>query len=174
MKGNKKPKEYLFVDGYNIINSWENLKEISKGDLEQARMTLVEILAEYKHYSGIEIFVVFDAYMVKGNNRSEEEYKGIRVIYTKENELADHYIEKALDEMGREKRVRVATSDWVEQQIVLARGGTRISARELQAEIEDEMRMVNRKRKRLNTRNDISIGRLEDQVLHKLKDWKGK
>lgn len=174
MKGNKKPKEYLFVDGYNIINSWENLKEISKVDLEQARMTLVEILAEYKHYSGIEIFVVFDAYMVKGNNRSEEEYKGIRVIYTKENELADHYIEKALDEMGREKRVRVATSDWVEQQIVLARGGTRISARELQAEIEDEMRMVNRKRKRLNTRNDISIGRLEDQVLHKLKDWKGK
>ncbi|SRR5690554_1088848 len=174
MKGNKKPKEYLFVDGYNIINSWENLKEISKVDLEQARMTLVEILAEYKHYSGIEIFVVFDAYMVKGNNRSEEEYKGIRVIYTKENELADHYIEKALDEMGREMRVRVATSDWVEQQIVLARGGTRISARELQAEIEDEMRMVNRKRKRLNTRNDISIGRLEDQVLHKLKDWKGK
>lgn len=174
MKGNKKPKEYLFVDGYNIINSWENLKEVSKVDLEQARMTLVEILAEYKHYSGIEIFVVFDAYMVKGNNRSEEEYKGIRVIYTKENELADHYIEKALDEMGREMRVRVATSDWVEQQIVLARGGTRISARELQAEIEDEMRMVNRKRKRLNTRNDISIGRLEDQVLHKLKDWKGK
>ena len=174
MKGNKKPKEYLFVDGYNIINSWENLKEISKVDLEQARMTLIEILAEYKHYSGIEIFVVFDAYMVKGNNRSEEEYKGIRVIYTKENELADHYIEKALDEMGREMRVRVATSDWVEQQIVLARGGTRISARELQAEIEDEMRMVNRKRKRLNTRNDISIGRLEDQVLHKLKDWKGK
>ncbi|HZH93396.1 MAG TPA: NYN domain-containing protein [Tissierellaceae bacterium] len=174
MKGNKKPKEYLFVDGYNIINSWENLKEISKVDLEQARMTLVEILAEYKHYSGIEIFVVFDAYMVKGNNRSEEEYKGIRVIYTKENELADHYIEKALDEMGREMRVRVATSDWVEQQIVLARGGTRISARELQAEIEDEMRMVSRKRKRLNTRNDISIGRLEDQVLHKLKDWKGK
>ncbi|MCR3954703.1 MAG: NYN domain-containing protein [Gudongella sp.] len=174
MKGNKKPKEYLFVDGYNIINSWENLKEISKVDLEQARMTLVEILAEYKHYSGIEIFVVFDAYMVKGNNRSEEEYKGIRIIYTKENELADHYIEKALDEMGREMRVRVATSDWVEQQIILSRGGIRISARELQAEIEDEMRMVNRKRKRLNTRNDISIGRLEDQVMHKLKDWKGK
>ncbi|WP_409229336.1 NYN domain-containing protein [Gudongella sp. SC589] len=174
MKGNRKSKEYLFVDGYNIINSWENLKEISKVDLEQARTTLVEILAEYKHYSGIEIFVVFDAYMVKGNNRSEEEYKGIRVIYTKENELADHYIEKALDEMGREMRVRVATSDWVEQQIILSRGGIRISARELQAEIEDEMRMVNRKRKRLNTRNDISIGRLEDQVLHKLKDWKGK
>jgi len=162
MKGNRKSKEYLFVDGYNIINSWENLKEISKVDLEQARTTLVEI------------FVVFDAYMVKGNNRSEEEYKGIRVIYTKENELADHYIEKALDEMGREMRVRVATSDWVEQQIILSRGGIRISARELQAEIEDEMRMVNRKRKRLNTRNDISIGRLEDQVLHKLKDWKGK
>lgn len=174
MKGNRKPREYLFVDGYNVINSWENLKEISKVDLEQARMTLVEILAEYKHYSGIEIFVVFDAYMVKGNNRSEEEYKGIHVIYTKENELADHYIEKALDEMGREMRVRVATSDWVEQQIILSRGGIRISARELQAEIEDEMRMVSRKRKRLNTRNDISIGRLEDQIMHKLKDWKDK
>ncbi|MGM0395753.1 MAG: NYN domain-containing protein [Bacillota bacterium] len=174
MKGNKKQREYLFVDGYNIINSWENLKEISKVDLEEARTALLEILAEYKHYSDIDIYVVFDAYMVKGNNRSEEEYKGLHVIYTKENELADHYIEKVLDEIGREKSVRVATSDWVEQQIILSRGGIRISARELKAEIQDEMRMVSRKRKRLNTKNDIIIGRVEDQIIHKLKDWNKK
>ena len=174
MKRSRKPKEYLFVDGYNIINSWENLKEIAKVDLEEARSALLEILAEYKHYSDIEIVVVFDAYMVKGNNRSKEEYKVLHVVYTKENELADHYIEKALDLMGREMRVRVATSDWIEQQIILSRGGIRVSARELQVEIEDEMKMVSKKRKRLNTKNDINIGRLEDQIRNKLKDWNGK
>lgn len=174
MKRNRNSKEYLFVDGYNIINSWGNLKAISKVDFEQARLKLIEILAEYKHYSGIEIYVVFDAYMVKGNNRSEEIYKGIHVIYTKENELADHYIEKALEEMGRDFKIRVATSDWVEQQIILSRGGIRVSARELQVEIEDEKRMVSRQRKTINTKNDIVLGRLEEQLIHKLKDWKNK
>lgn len=167
----RKIKEYLFVDGYNIINAWENLREISIVDLEQARIALLEILAEYKHYSGIEIYVVFDAYLVKGNNRSEEEYKGLKVIYTRENELADHYIEKVLDQIGRERRVRVATSDWVEQQIIMSRGGIRVSARELQAEIEDEMKMVNRRMKRDNIKNDITLGKLEDKLIHKLKDW---
>ncbi len=171
MKIKSKAKEFLFVDGYNIINSWEDLRELSLVSLEDAREALLEIMAEYQHYSGIEIHVVFDAHMVRGNNGTEEDHKGVRVVYTKENELADHYIEKVLDQIGRIKRVRVATSDWVEQQIVLSRGGTRISARELEVEIINERNMVNRRRKKTNLRNDMQLGKIEDQLLEKLKDW---
>lgn len=171
MAGNSKNKEILVVDGYNIINSWDRLKEVAVVDFEQARLELLEILSEYHHYSGIKTIVVFDAHLVKGSIRKEEEYKGITVVYTKENELADHYIEKMLDELGRLKRIRVATSDRTEQEIILSRGGTRLSARELEAEIDDEMSLAARKRKRINMKNDIQLGRLADRVYHKLKDW---
>jgi predicted RNA-binding protein with PIN domain len=171
MAGNSKNKEILVVDGYNIINSWDRLKEVAAVDFEQARLELLEILSEYHHYSGIKTIVVFDAHLVKGSIRKEEEYKGITVVYTKENELADHYIEKMLDELGRLKRIRVATSDRTEQEIILSRGGTRLSARELEAEIDDEMSLAARKRKRINMKNDIQLGRLADRVYHKLKDW---
>ena len=171
MAGNSKNKEILVVDGYNIINSWDRLKEVAVVDFEQARLELLEILSEYHHYSGIKTIVVFDAHLVKGSIRKEEEYKGITVVYTKENELADHYIEKMLDELGRIKRIRVATSDRTEQEIILSRGGTRLSARELEAEIDDEMRLVAKKRKKINMKNDIQLGRLADRVHHKLKDW---
>ena len=171
MKKKNKPKEYLFVDGYNIINSWEVLKEKSQISLEEARIELLEILSEYQHYSGIVIIVVFDAHQIKGKSRTEEKYKGLRVIYTKENETADNYIERVLDEIGRIKRVRVATSDWMEQQIVLSRGGTRISAKELEVEIYNEKRMINRKKKSINKKNDVKIGKLDEKNIIKLKDW---
>lgn len=171
MKSKNKEKEYLFVDGYNIINAWDKLKEISKDDLEEARNQLLEMLAEYKHYSGIEVYVIFDAYAVKGNVRSEECFKGVYVVYTKENELADHYIERVLDEMGRDFNIRVATSDWVEQQIVLSRGGTRVSARELESEIEYFKSSVKRNIAKANLKNDTGLGKLEDSLVSRLKDW---
>lgn len=171
MKNKNRAKEYLFVDGYNIINSWGALKEKSQISLEEARIELLEILSEYQHYSSIIIIVVFDAHQVKGNGGTEEEYKGIKVVYTKENETADHYIERVLDEIGRIKRVRVATSDWMEQQIVLSRGGTRISAKELEVEIYNVQRMVNRKKKILNRKNDVKIGKMDEENIIKLKDW---
>lgn len=171
MKNKNKPKEYLFVDGYNIINAWDNLKEISKNDLEEARDELLEILAEYKHYSGIEVYVVFDAYAVKGSVRNEESFKGVHVVYTKENELADHYIERLLNEMGRDFNIRVATSDWVEQQIVLSRGGTRVSARELEAEIEYFKSTIKRKIEKTNLKNNTGLGKLKDSLVERLKDW---
>ncbi len=134
-KTGKRSKEYLFVDGYNIINSWSNLKELSKLSLEVAREELIEIMLEYQAYTGIKTIIVFDAHLVKGNSGLIENYNGLQVIYTKENETADQYIEKTLDEIGRVEKVRVATSDWLEQQIILGRGGTRISARELEVEV---------------------------------------
>lgn len=171
MKKKNRPLEYLFVDGYNIINSWEILKEKSQISLEEGRNELLEILSEYQHYSGIRIIVVFDAHMVKGNMGTEVIHKGIRVVYTKENETADNFIERTLDEIGRIKRVRVATSDWMEQQIVLSRGGTRISARELEVEIINEKNMIQRKSKSTNQKNNLQLGRLDEKTIFKLKDW---
>lgn len=170
-KKNKGPKEYLFVDGYNIINDWEVLKKKAKISLEESRLELLDILSEYHHYSGIEIIVVFDAYMVKGNNGNVEEFKGIKVVYTKENETADHFIERELDSIGRIKKVRVATSDKIEQQIILSRGGTRISARELEVEIYNEQNMIKRHRRIGIQKNKLYFGRLDEDNLKKLLNW---
>jgi predicted RNA-binding protein with PIN domain len=171
-KSRKKPKEYLFVDGYNIINSWGKLKELSKLNLEVAREELIEIMSEYQTYSGIKIIIVFDAHLVKGNSGTMGKVKGVEIVYTKENETADQYIEKVLDEIGRIERVRVATSDWMEQQIILGRGGTRISARELEMEILDQKRTINRKNKKESLKGEILMGRLDEETLKKLDNWK--
>lgn len=171
MKKKNRPLEYLFVDGYNIINSWDNLKEEAQHSLEEARISLLDTLSEYHHYSEIRIIVVFDAHLVKGNMGIEQAYKGIRVVYTKENETADNFIERTLDGIGRIKRVRVATSDWMEQQIVLSRGGTRISARELEIEIKNERNMIKKRSKLTNQKNNLHLGRLDEETIFKLKDW---
>ncbi|NLX61923.1 MAG: NYN domain-containing protein [Tissierellia bacterium] len=168
----KKYNEYLFVDGYNIINSWENLRELSSLSLEVAREELIEIMAEYQYYSGIKVIIVFDAHMVKSNSGKSETIKGVDVVFTKENETADQYIEKVLDSIGRVKSVKVATSDWMEQQIVLGRGGTRISARELKTEIEDQKRLLRRRKEAEKVKNDLAIGGLDEENLKKLSKWR--
>ena len=167
----RKLKEYLYVDGYNIINSWEILKELGMTQLEEARNKLIDIMVEYQHYSGINIIIVFDAHLVKGNNGTEENHSGLKVVYTKESETADHYIERSLDEIGKVRRVRVATSDWMEQQIVLGRGGTRVSARELEMEIFNENKLINRKRTTENQKNNFMLGKLDEDTLKKLNNW---
>lgn len=168
---NRRIKEYLFVDGYNIINSWEEIRKKASIDLEEARNELIETLAEYHHYSGIDITLVFDAYDVKGSNRSEEVYKGIKIIFTKEKETADHYIERTLDALGRIKRIRVATSDKLEQEMVLSRGGTRLSAKELEVEILNAKNMAKRNRQNIKIRNQMHLGRLDDVNMNILENW---
>lgn len=170
-KRQSKVKEYLFVDAYNIINDWESLRAIANIDLEEARYELLETLAEYHHSSGIEIIAVFDAHLVKGNNGNEEDYKGIKVVFTKENQTADHYIEKKLDSLGRIKRIRVATSDWLEQQMVLSRGGTRISARELELEILNKKLQISKRINNKKYKNELGLGRLDKSALDKLNNW---
>ena len=171
--GKKKDRysEYLFVDGYNIINSWDNLRELSNISLEVAREELIETMAEYQHFTGIKVIIVFDAHMVKGSSGKKETTKGVDVIYTKERETADQFIEKVLDQIGRIKSVRVATSDWLEQQIVLGRGGTRISARELEAEIKDIKRVLNRKKSTESEKKELLIERLNEETIKKLNKW---
>ncbi len=120
--------EFLLVDGYNIIFAWDELKALAAESLEAARQSLADVLSNYQGYRKCGVILVFDAYKVKGNPGSVEKYKNIHIVYTKEAETADAYIEKATYEMRRQYRVRVATSDGMEQLIILGHGATRIPA----------------------------------------------
>lgn len=125
----------LIVDGYNIINSWPELKNSLGENLEDSRVKLIEYLENYRAYKGIRVILVFDAHMLKGSTEKHERYGGVEVVFTKENETADAYIERLVNEVGRLYDILVATSDWLEQQVVLGRGAARISARELHSEV---------------------------------------
>lgn len=133
----KQPEEeYLLVDGYNIIFGWPELNELSKTDIAAARLTLMDILSNYQGYSNYKLILVFDAYKVPGGTEYVEKYHNIYVVYTKEAETADQYIEKTVHAMGRKHRVTVATSDGLEQVIILGQGGVRMSALGLKKQIE--------------------------------------
>ncbi len=127
-------KEYFLVDGYNIIFAWDELKKIAEYNLEDARMMLIEKMSVYRIFRGCELILVFDAYKVKGNKGEMEQTGGITVIYTKESQTADAYIEKAAKELSKNYRVTVATSDGLEQLIIFGTGAYRMPASHLQDE----------------------------------------
>ena len=128
--------EYLLVDGYNIIFAWDELKAIAWENLDAARKALCDLLCNYQGYRKCRVILVFDAYKVKGGQGSVEKYHNIRLVYTKEAETADAYIERATYEIGKHHRVRVATSDGPEQLIILGHGALRLSASAFRAEME--------------------------------------
>ena len=135
--------EYLLVDGYNIIFAWDVLYALAQENLDAARGRLVDLLCNYRGFRQCEVIVVFDAYRVKGNPGEVERVHNISVVYTKEAETADMYIEKVTRELGKRHRVRVATSDALEQLIILGHGALRISAdafREEVAQVERSIR----------------------------------
>ncbi len=129
--------EYLLVDGYNIVFAWEDLRRLSEGSIEDARKALMDLLADYRGLRPCHLILVFDAYKVPGGVGSVSEYHGISVVYTKEAETADAYIEKTAHRLRRDRsaRVFVATGDGPEQLIILGAGALRITAAELRAEI---------------------------------------
>jgi len=128
---------YLLIDGYNIIFAWDFLKEIAKDSLEDARNILIDKICSFKTFRQYEIILVFDAYKVKGNRGEVEKIHNITVVYTKEAQTADAYIEKAAHELGKKYQVQVATSDGIEQMIILGSGARRISAAAFIKEIEE-------------------------------------
>ena len=157
--------EYLLVDGYNIIFAWDELQRLAAQDIAAARGALIDILANYQGFRKCRVIVVFDAYKVKGNPGSVQTVHGIKVVYTKEAETADTYIERATYELRRERRVRVATSDGPEQVIILGHGAPRVSARAFHAEVEAAegqisavlQSLVNRPRSERTVRNNATI-----------------
>ena len=137
-RGKQPAKEqYLLVDGYNIIFAWEELKELARVTLEGARNKLMDILCNYQGYRKVNIILVFDAYKVEGNVGEVQKYHNIYVVYTKEAETADQYIEKTVHEIGHRYDVTVATSDAAEQVIIWGQGAKRLSAKGLHREIQD-------------------------------------
>ena len=128
-------KEYLLVDGYNVIFAWDELNELARDNVDGARGRLLDILCDYQGMRGCELIVVFDAYRVQGHKTEMYDYHNIHVVYTREAETADQYIEKFAHENGRKYRVTVATSDGLEQIIIRGAGCVLISARELEKEI---------------------------------------
>lgn len=133
----KKAKpECLLVDGYNVIHSWDELREIAEVNLDNARERLIDILGNYQGYKQNTIIVVFDAYKVKGNMGSYQQIHNMHVVYTKEAQTADMYIERATHDLSQNYNVIVATSDALEQMIVIGRGARRMSSRELKLDVE--------------------------------------
>ena len=124
--------DYLLVDGYNIIFAWDELKKIAEENLDAARSELINMMCSYQGFSGDELILVFDAYRVKGKHREVGKYHNINIVYTRESETADSYIERTSHELSKKHRVRVATSDGAEQMIILGNGAMRISAAEFQ------------------------------------------
>lgn len=128
--------EYLLVDGYNVIFAWKNLKELAKTNLEAARQALADILCNYQGFRKCVVILVFDAYKVKQGVGEISRYHNIHIVYTKEAETADMYIEKVTYQIGKERRVRVVTSDGAEQMIILGHGALRVSAGAFAEEVE--------------------------------------
>ena len=134
--------EYLLVDGYNIIFAWDELNALSKESLDAARHKLMDILCNYQGFQKCVLILVFDAYRVPGSPGSIEQYQNIHVVYTKEAETADMFIERVTHEIGRNRRVRVATSDGMEQIIILGHGALRVSARMFHEEVQNVEKQI--------------------------------
>ncbi len=163
-------RKILVVDGYNVINAWNKLKELTKKDLERARNTLLGYIHEYAKIKGYEAYVIFDAYKVRGRSENIENYHGVTVVFTKENQTADSYIEKFISSLSRYDEVAVVTSDYAEQQIVLAKGCSRIPARELIEDLDRQKKNIrknSKKNQKYNTMNRLE-NKIDSDVLERL------
>ncbi|MFD0716784.1 NYN domain-containing protein [Paenibacillus sp. GCM10027626] len=146
----------LLVDGYNMIGAWPELAGLKDRNLEEARDRLLEMLADYQGFTGMQIIVVFDAHQVPGAGASFKQYR-IKIVFTKEKETADICIERLAAEMRmRSRNLYVATSDMIEQHVVFAQGALRISARELLIDVTQNRKEIERTLERpLGKRNEL-------------------
>ena len=154
-------QEYLLVDGYNVIFAWDDLKELAKINIEAARGKLMDVLCNYQGFKKCTVILVFDAYKVEGFQLEIQRYHNIHVVYTKEAETADQYIEKVVHEIGHKYHVTVVTSDGVEQVVTLGQGGTLISSREFKEEVEIVSRQI---REETQNRRESSKNYLFDHM----------
>ena len=146
-------EEYLLVDGYNIIFAWDELKALAAENLEGARTKLMEIMCNYQGFCGCHLILVFDAYKVKGEHREVETVNNISIVYTKEAETADMFIEKTSHKLAKTNTVRVVTSDALEQMIILGNGALRVSSR---AFLEEVRQAENEIREIINSSNELN------------------
>lgn len=162
--------KFIFIDGYNVINSWSNLKKEKEISLDSARQKLIDILHNYGAVHQCKIMLVFDGYKVAKNLESRYEYnKNLTVVFTKSGETADAYIEKEIHNIGRRFEVSVVTSDSLEQQTIFQRGATRISSIEFYNMVFDTNVNIKRATKKTRTAERATVqDNIDDEVLKKL------
>jgi predicted RNA-binding protein with PIN domain len=164
----------IFVDGYNVINSWPNLKKQKKYSFDGARQTLIDTLHNYSVYEECKIIIVFDAHMVPGSiEKKEDIYKNVSVIFTKDGETADAYIEREVHNIGRRFEVYVVTSDWLEQQLIFQRGAVRMSSMEFYKEVLKTQNKIISAKSSIdnNTKNNLGDN-LEEDIFKKFEAWR--
>ena len=159
---------YLLVDGYNVIFAWEELRLLSETTLEGARSRLADVLSNYQGYHGCTVILVFDAYRVEGGQGSVSKYQNLYVVFTKEAETADQYIEKTVHRIGRDASITVATSDALEQVIIYGEGARRMSARELWDEVEKTRAQI---RETWENKREDKKNYLFDQLSGDMAEW---
>jgi len=164
--------DILLVDGYNIIGAWKELRALKADKLIDARDRLIEMMAEYKAYSGYRVIVVFDAYLVPGIEKKKKQYD-VEVVFTRENETADECIEKLTSQlMSRRVQVHVATSDLTEQWVIFAQGALRKSARELEIEMFLVQENITKKVKAIQDQRPFSKIPLTNEVAEIFEKWR--
>ncbi|WP_366923281.1 NYN domain-containing protein [Metallumcola ferriviriculae] len=165
-------EDILIVDGYNVISAWPELIALKNTSYAHARDKLLQILSDYRGFTGIEIVVVFDAHLVKGGIQRGETLAGIQVIFSGEGETADMIIEKLVDQLPGEMAIAVATSDWAEQRLVMQRGAMRLSARDLLRKVTHAKQ--NSQKYFINKKNDKAALdlRLAENVRKTLEKWR--
>lgn len=167
----KNIEEYLLVDGYNVIYAWEDLKELAEINMDAARDRLLDIMCNYQGYRQCNLIVVFDAYKVRGFQGEVTRYHNIEVVFTKEAETADQYIEKLAHNIGRKYKVTVATSDGLEQIIIMGQGCHLLSSRELKLEVE---RLNQHIREEYLEKQEKNHNYLLDEADDMVKDYRNK
>jgi len=160
---------YIYIDGYNILNSWPNLKPKNDTEFEGARQSLIEKMQNYGGYNGDNIFIIFDAHLVQGSLEKEEIVGNVTVVFTKEGETADSYIERTVNNLGRRKNVLVVTNDSLEQQLIFQRGAIRMSSLEFYHEVKNIEKTIKEQTKLLSYRKTDRIeDSLDEKILKKL------
>jgi len=162
--------KYIFVDGYNVIHSWPELKTTKDYSFESARSKLVEMLNNYAAYNDYRVFIIFDAHLVKGSLEKQDKVgEHLTVVFTKEGETADAFIERSMDSVGRKAEVSVVTSDSLEQQLIFQRGAVRISSIEFYHDIKDAENKIKGNIEKEYTHNKHILEDVVDrEVLEKL------
>ncbi|WP_033542816.1 NYN domain-containing protein [Planococcus sp. CAU13] len=164
--------DILLVDGYNIIGDWVELRELKKDKLADARDRLIERMAEYRGYKGWRVIIVFDAHLVPGIEARDLK-SDVEVIYTKESETADERIEKLATSLNnRRDQIYVATSDLTEQSVIFAKGALRISARELEIEVEEIQQKISKKVKEIQEQQAFSKITLPKEIAEIFEKWR--
>ncbi|MDR3239171.1 MAG: NYN domain-containing protein [Clostridiales bacterium] len=168
--------EYVLVDGYNVIFTWDHLRKLADSSLEDARLKLLDLLCDYQGYKRNTVIAVFDAHLIKGGTGFAEPYKNIYLVFTREAETADNFIERTAALLAKQDKVRVVTSDHLEQIIILGRGAIRVSASEFlremdQAKKEARQRMADSKPVKNNPLIDLLDEKTAEQLERMRRDY---